>query len=473
MLLRTISKISSNYLLILLLVVCAHCAYAQTAEVDSLYAALSSTTLKSERIEIINSLTSELIDIDLKEAHAYAKKAVDLTHQKNNIAQVKAQNNMGLILYETAERTSAITYFQKSERLAEALGDRRFQSINLMSIAKYHRYVSKDSTKTVQNLLKSAEISKIGNHNWCTGRSYAKLASFYTKYNQTDLSEEFLEHASKYYMQLDDGALAMAHYYNEVGEQIWDRNHKKAMDFFLKGMKYSDIPNLKASLAKAYSFIGDHQKALKYIEEAIPYFRKKENAKRMLGIAIAQLAEIHMQLGNYSIANNACDEGILLLTDLGRTNQKAMPSLFRVKGIIAEKEGNDNAALEYYTKSLDEAKRIKNGIGKTKAILSIGNFYSTRNPQKGKILCTKSLKAAKKTRLTHLEIESCNCLFNIYKKEETYSNALYFHEQKTQLLDSLSQLKIKQALDITTKISSSGHLIFSPLAYWVSYIQLS
>jgi len=83
---------------------------------------------------------------------------------------------------------------------------------------------------------------------------------------------------------MSDGALAMAHYYNEVGEKIWDTNPQKAMDFYLKGMQYSDIPNLKASLAKAYSFIGNHEQALKYIKEAIPYFRKKEKAKRMLGI---------------------------------------------------------------------------------------------------------------------------------------------------------------------------------------------
>jgi len=427
---------------------------AQSSEADSLQALLADAPSDSERLILMNKLTKELIDSDLGKAIDNGQKAIDYSQQIGNKEQeVYALRNMGLVIYETSSRPSAITYFEESEKKSEELGLREMQSRNLMTIAKYHRYVSKDSIKTVENLLKSAEISKSVNFNWGTGRSYAKLASFYSKYNQLDLCEQYLQKASEYYLQMDDGKLAMAHYYNEVGEKIWDTNPKNSMDFFLKGVQYANIPNLKASLGKAYSFIGDHQTALKYIKEAISFYRQKKNAKRMLGIAIAQLSEVHIQLGNYDAANNACDEGIELLSPLGRTDQRALPALYRAKGIIATKAGDEKTALEYYTKSHDEAIRIKYAFARIKSTVAIGDFYSLNNPEKGRPYCEKSLKSAKKRKYASLEIASCNCLYNIHKERGSFKSALRFHEQKQKLIDSLSNMNLKHSLDINGKIA--------------------
>jgi len=78
----------------------------------------------------MNKLTSKLIEIDLNEALTYAQKALNLTQQREDKEQeANALNNMGLVLYETAERPSSLTYFEKSERIADELGLLRLQSL--------------------------------------------------------------------------------------------------------------------------------------------------------------------------------------------------------------------------------------------------------------------------------------------------------------------------------------------------------
>ena len=140
----------------------------------------------------------------------------------------------------------------------------------------------------------------------------------------------------------------------------------------------------------------------------------RDRSKRMLGIAIAQLTEVYLKLGNYKEAKKNCDEGIVLLGNLGRTDQRAIPTLYRLKGIIAEHEGNDELALEYFTKSLNEAERIKISFERVKSTCQIGVFYAARNDtKKGKKFCNKSYKDAKKYRYTNLEIDACDCLYKI------------------------------------------------------------
>ena len=458
--LRWPCRLSYIYLTLFIAFLGVHSSYAQVTKIDSLYAELSDANLDSERLPLMDELVNELINIDLKKALALATKALDLSKKTNNkLDKAKALNNMGLVLYETKERPASLKYYEQSEQIAEELGLLELQSLNLMSIAKYHRYVSHDSTKTVNTFLKSAEVSKATDFHWGTGRSYAKLASFYTGYNQIDLCEKYLKLAAKYYTKNPDGVKTVAHYYNEVGDKLWHLNPKKSMDFYFKGREYSNTPTLMVSLAKAYNYIGDNVIAIRYLKEAIPLLRLKEKRRGMLGVALAQLAEAYIQLGDYEAADKTSEKGIKLLTGLGRSDQKGIPALYRVKGIIMEQKGNEELALEYFTKSFSEAKRIKFTFERIKSILTLGVFHSIKTPEKGKKLCKKALKDAKKRKYTNLEIEACDCLYKIYKEEASHIDALNYHEQKTILSDSLSTIKVSHALDINNTIAKKNELI--------------
>ncbi len=443
-----------KYLLIILLVFGNDVAYAQATEIDSLRAELASSRSDSERVLLMSELSNKLKSIDFNQSFVYINNALELTRQINDKEkEAKALYLKGELVYDTAERDSALWYFEESERIAEELSLGELQTKVLMKIGKWYRYHEVDSTKAVNHFLKSLAISKAIKYDYGTGRSYAKLASFYTKYHQIELSESYLELSAEYYKKAGNAETAIAHYYNEVGDKIWDFNPRKSMDLFLKGLKHSDnYPGIKINLAKAYNFIGEPEIALSYLKEAIPPTREMNNI-RILGIAIAQLAEVYIQLGDYQAANEACDEGILLLTPLGRGNQKALPTLYRAKAIIAEEEGNDALALDFYTQSIEEAIRIKYSFARIKSELFVGKFYLSVDQKKAKKFCSKALKSAKKQAYANIEVEACDCLYNIYKAENASAKALEYYEQKIVLNDSLSTLKLKHALDINREIS--------------------
>jgi len=434
--------------------------HAQNVQIDSLLRAFAHTSEDSTRITIMGHLVDENIHVDLEQALNYAQKALNLSCQTGDKKrEAIALNNMGLVLYETIERPASLVYFEESEQLSEKLGMSILQTNALMSIASYHRYVDFDSTKTVQFFLKSIEVSMSVDYHWATARSYAKLASFYTRFNQISLSEKYLSLAAEYYLQLENGEQIIAQYYNDVGDKLWDTNPEKSMDLFFKGMEYHVTPMLMVSMARAYSYIDDNKKALGFLQEAIPSFENTEKRKRMMGIAIAQLAEIHVKTGNYKAAEEACEEGIELLTPLGRTDKAALPAFYRLKGMILEYQGDDVAALTYYKKSHTEAIKIKARFERIKSIIALGKFCSSKDLEMSKKYCEQSLYDSKKYSYTNLEIESCDCLYDVHKKSGSYKNALAYHEQSNLLIDSIGALKVEHALNINDKIQEKDKLL--------------
>lgn len=435
--------------------------HAHCNTVDSLYSELSNTTKDLHRITIMEELVSELINSDLQQALKYAEISLALSKEiEDKEKQAIALNNLGLVLDETDDREKAFVSFKKSLNLSREINLKKLEVNNLMSIAKYHRYVSKDSTKVVKYFLESAAKSKTIDYHYATGRSYAKLASFYTRYNQVNLCEQYLEMCAPYYKKSGGHANnTIAHYYNEVGNKIWHLNPRKSMDLFFKGKEYSNTPNLMVSLAKAYHFIGDYSMALKYLKQAIPYFEKTEDRRRMRGIAMGQLAQVYFELGLFDLALETCNIGIDFLKNVGRSDQRAIPVLYRVKGMIMERDGNDEEAMKYITKSRDEASRIKVAYERIESNIELGFFYIKRDIKKGKKSCEKALKDSRKSKHTNLEVKACECLYQIYKMENSFAKALDIHEQKIVLTDSLSTMKVQNALEINAKISEKDKLL--------------
>jgi tetratricopeptide (TPR) repeat protein len=442
-----------QYLLVIILIGSSY-ADTQAGGVDSLLTLLSSTKSDAKRIILMNELSSQLKNIDLKESLTYAQKSLQLAKKiDNKKATVEGLLIVGIILYETSDRDSALAYFEQGEDLAEQLGFKKLQVDNLIQIAKWYRYYQIDSTKAVNTFFKSMEVSKSANYHEGTGRSYAKLASFYTKYKEIELCEKYLQLSADYYIQIENGAEEIAHYYNEIGDKVWDFNPKAAMDFYLKGMEYFDTyPNLKVNLARVHSLIDEPEVALKYLNEAFSYIDTFKQ-KRMLGIAYSQLVEVYIQLKDFQSAEKVSDKGIALLTPLGRSNKRALPSLYRAKGVIAEHAGDDETALMFYKKGMDEAVKIRFGFDRLRSQLAIGVFYLDKDLKKSKNFCSKSYNTARKNKYTSIEVEACDCLYNVYKKSNSTAKALMYYEQKITLSDSLNMLSVKHTLEINSKIS--------------------
>lgn len=428
--------------------------FAQTSEIDSFQNVLSGSIEDIERIDLMIELSSSLLDVDYEKSIFYAKQALELSQNTNNIEyEIKALYNIGLLLYDSKDkRRLALEYFVKGEQMAEEHHFDQLQSDLLMRLANYYRYNEIDSTKTVNYLLKSITVSKAVNYHYGTARSYAKLASFYTRFKQVQLCEDYLQSSAQYYLKIENGKEEIAHYYDEVGNKIWDYSPKKSMDLFFKGLKYANsYPNLKVSLAKAHIAIDEPQMAIKYLNEALLILEKKPDP-RIKGLTLAGLAQTYLMLNKHITALKVCNEGIAFLKPLSIGNKSGLPALYRTKAVLMEGDKNEKAALQYYEKSIKEGHKINEPFEAWKSNIYLGIFYTDRNPKKGEKYCELGLEGARENNYTSLEIAACECLYNINKSAQSYSKALAYFEQRNQLSDSLSTLKVVHALDVNNQI---------------------
>ena len=452
-----LKKVISIALLCLMVNYC----HGQLSLTDSLRTALENSSSHNIQLELMDQLVNEWIGLNLDSATYYAYQSIELQRSDLDSRQkAKAHFNLGLVLYETDERESALQQFTISNDMSRDLGLIEIQSRSLMRIANYHRYVTNDSTRTVNALLKSAKLSVAANFEWGAARSYAKLASFYTGYDDIQLCEDYLKKSARYYANVDKGLLTTAHYYNEVGSKIWDTNPLKAMDLFYAAKEYANTPNVMLSLARAHSYIDDQPTAISYLEEAIPFFEETEKRRRKLGVAISLLADAQLKLGNHAEAMISANRGLEILMKLGRTDQVAIPSLYRTKAIIAEYRGNEKEAVRYYSKSISEAKRVKTAFERVKSLLALGKFYISTDHDTAEDHCDQAMRDAIRRKYTSLEMEACDCLYQIHKANGAYLEALDLHERKKLLSDSLSTINVKHAIDINSKLSQKDKQLY-------------
>ncbi len=426
---------------------------AQTPAIDSLENKLSMTTNNLERITLYNELSDQLHGINFDKSLIYAQKALKISQKiKDKENEINTLFILGKLTYDSHKRDSAMAYFTRGEYLAQKHNYPRLQAEILMRIANWYRYYEVDSTKTVDFLKKSLSVSKANNDNHSIGRSYAKLASFYTRYKEVQLCEYYLNESAKHYLKTSGGEKTIAHYYNEVGYKIWDYNPKKSLEFYYKGLSYSPKnANTKVSIATAYNTIGEPLIALKFLEEAIVDLNEKKH-HRTRGVAFAQLAETYLKLGRNEQALKVCNEGIDFLTNLSISNQAGLPSLYRSKGFLMKLNGDLHSALELYNTSLTKASEVNEPYEVVKSNITLGVFFSSKFPEKSEKYCSTALKKAKEGNFNNLEIQACDCLYKVNKKKENYVKALQFHERKVALNDSLGTVKVKHTLDINNKI---------------------
>ncbi len=449
-----------NILLSIFLVGSCYFLHAETPELDSLYVIMHTTSSDSTRVEIMNLLSEKLKQKNWREALKHAEQAYEISKKIDHKEETaKALLKIGQITYRNIDRDTSLYYFKQGVKLAEEENLLALEYDYFIELGLWHMYRSRDSIQTVQYFLKAAEISKITKDHMGTGRAYARLAALYARKRDIEQSEKYMELSTPYYKKINDIS-SIAFYYEDVGSRVWAYNMKRGMDFYLKGLEYApNNPNINVGIGKAYSLIGKPEAALEYLEDAVKAFDRKKQVRR-LGSTLAYLADVHIQLGNYEEANKISDENIALLSPLSINKEKrALPLSFISKGIINEQQGNIDEAQRYYQMALDKALTIRSSYERAKARLVLGQFYIDSNLTEAALYCRKALKDSRKHDYVAIQVEACDCLYQVYKKQDNHSEALEYFEQKEVLAASLNAQKATHTLDIYGKLADKDREI--------------
>ena len=126
-----VNRLIFLYKPIIILVISCNVVHAQSQrinKVDSLRTALSNTNTDTERLTLMNELSSLMINTDLEQSLLYARKVLALSRQMNDKEkEARAMFNIGMLLFETSNIDSSLIYFEASEHLADNLKSCRCQ----------------------------------------------------------------------------------------------------------------------------------------------------------------------------------------------------------------------------------------------------------------------------------------------------------------------------------------------------------
>jgi serine phosphatase RsbU (regulator of sigma subunit) len=232
-------------------------------EIDSLKNILPASR-DTTRIEILNELSAQVVDIDPAQAIRYAEEALKLSegiqHQRYMAASL---HNIGNGHYNMAEFKTSLLYYIKALHIQEAIGNKK----GIMSSSGAIGNVFLDMRQPDQALvyfLQALDIGKELNNKRGMASCLISIGTVYSDKN----------------------------------------NHKVALDYCFRALKlFEEIGYKEASatcynnIADSYSKMGDFPKAMLYITKAYDLYKEVGNIYGM-ALALNNLGDFYLSTGS-------------------------------------------------------------------------------------------------------------------------------------------------------------------------------
>lgn len=292
---------------------------------------------------------------------------------KKNLAS--ALNNIGTVHDEHGDMPLALTYYQKSLKLREEIGDQRGISDAYNDIGFVH--------KSQGNIPLALEC-------------YQKSLNIAEKIGDME------------------GA---AHSYNNIGVVHYNQGDVPlALEYFHKSLQTREKIGDKQGVADSYHNIGSI-----YIDEA-GRAQLEGNTKRRDSLL--------------TLAAKCQEKSLAIREEMG--DAQGMAYAYNSLGMIHQRQGNFSLALEFHSKSLKLREEIGDKRGVAYSYHNIGGAYLEQgNVSQAKNYALKSMALSKELGFPQQMKVAASLLAKIYKKEGNWSEALKYFELFIEMRDSL------------------------------------
>lgn len=300
-----------KHVLWILLLAIPFMGFSQTKKIDSLTAALDTTTRDADKIQLLNALALEVRPSDFKKARDFGAEAERLGLQAGRMSDVgRSRLLIGIAYYLEGNHEEAMRCYLSAMKAFESVNDVRGK---------------------IETLNEMGTLEK--------------------KNRDLKNSEEHLMEALRLSQSLQD-SLMIAHSMNNIGHVFEIKGDlKKAMDY------YSVSAIIKENLGRLYdasfnydnmanvlSKQGKYDEATKYYQKEITIFKKLED-RANYAIAINNLGEMNKMKGDY---NKAISFFLQALEVSNAINYKDLSShIYRMLSETFESQGNYEKAYEY------------------------------------------------------------------------------------------------------------------------------
>ncbi|MDF2436680.1 MAG: yrrB 5 [Bacteroidota bacterium] len=312
-------KFQKDNLIIRLLVVFILClSFSLNAqdqhEIDSLEKLLPTVKTDSSRIQVLNELAAQIVDVNPARSMQLAEEALRLAEaSQNKKASATSLNNIGNGHYNLADYKMALFYYIKALHIQEEIGNKK----GILSASGSIGNVFLDMKQPDQALPffeQALSISRELNNKRGIASCLIAMGTVYSDKGNYKSSLDYTSRALKLFDELDYKE-AVATCYNNIADSYHKmKDFPKAMVNITKAYEiYEEIGNVYGmslalnNLGDFYASSGQPEKALEYYKRGNEYSRQIKAGDRILS-SLKGMSAAYKKLGDYKSALSMYEE---------------------------------------------------------------------------------------------------------------------------------------------------------------------
>jgi signal transduction histidine kinase len=228
----------------------------------------------------------------------------------------------------------------------------------------------------------------------------------------------------------------------------------RSLDYFLKGLRYSEEAGNIEAQAYAYNgagytygvVFGDHEKGLEFMQKALTLSKEPGISQDLQPRVLDSIAEIYMNAGQLDKSYETSLECLKLSEELSQKVVKGY-ALFRI-GHIFKKQNRLDEAKEYFLSSLDIMREIDDKFAAAQNLLEMGKlFLIEANAKQAKEHLLEALKLAEDVKAKAVIYEVHEALAGLFEKEENIQSFVkhykLYHKYKSEVFKDEQENKQK------------------------------
>jgi tetratricopeptide (TPR) repeat protein len=238
--------------------------------IDSLILKLDQKMIDTARINLLNTIASEIYFVNPDQINEFAQKALDLSEDlnyKKGIAE--AYNNLGIYYRNKGIYDLAIDYFFNSLEIMEKTRNRKgiARCYNLIGIIYYNM---QDNKPSLEYFNKALEINiEQNDKKWIAG-NYNNVGLIYERMGDYSLALEYYFKALEANIETNNKNWIAINYGN-IGSLYLLMGNPKSLDYFQKRLKINKDQKDVNGMALANYLIGRYYNSQKDFSRAISY----------------------------------------------------------------------------------------------------------------------------------------------------------------------------------------------------------
>jgi adenylate cyclase len=387
---------------------------AQTKQLDSLKMILNSSGEDTTKVNVLLSLSGNLLKSDSKVALRYANEAKRLADKIGfRKGQAYALKSIGMSYYFQGNYIETLLYWQQSLNTFQAIGD-KLGIANMLNNLGAVNFNEGDDEKAIDYYLESLRVSEqIGDK--------LRIAT----------------------ALVNIGAV----YFNKKG------THDRALQYYLKALPLSEelgdhdaIGTSAVNTGEIYLERGDDTSAMIYFEKALDAYRKSENGN--IPYALNDIGKVYAKRKEFQTAIGYQLDAFKLAQKLNAKLEMSQSLLGLAETYM--QQGDNRSAIESYKKARDFAKEIGASYELKDAYEGLAGLYQKvsdyENAYKYQSLYT-SIKDTLYNAEMDKRIQAVTLNFDLEKKQGEVD--LLTKDKALQELDIRRQKIIRNAISVT------------------------